>query len=186
MPDAIEMLKADHREVEELFGKYKSTRSPEIVREICTELTVHAALEEKLVYPLLEEKVDGGKAMRDHAEEEHQEVKDAIFEIERLGYGDPGVEAHMATIIEGVTEHVREEESEVLPALRDRLTAETMTSVTQEAEATKAELLASAKTAGPLIDLTKAQLYELAQEKDIPGRSEMTKEELISALARAS
>jgi hypothetical protein len=39
-----------------------------------------------------------------------------------------------------------------------------------------------AEQAGPLIDLTKDKLYELAQEKGVAGRSDMTKEELILAL----
>ena len=42
--------------------------------------------------------------------------------------------------------------------------------------------MAEAQTAGPLIDLTKDKLYELAQEKGVEGRSDMTREELISAL----
>jgi hemerythrin superfamily protein len=186
MPDAIEMLKADHRQVEELFDRYEAARDPAVVREICVELTVHAALEEKHVYPLLDQEVDAGKGMRRHAEKEHQEVKDAIFEIERLGYADSKVEAPMHKIIQGVKEHVQEEESEVLPALRQSLTAEKLASVTEEVLAAKAELLENAKALGPLIDLTKDQLYELAQVKDIPGRSEMTKEELLTALAQAS
>ena len=111
MRNAIEMLITDHREVEQLFQRYEATRDPNVVQQICTELTVHAALEEKVVYPVLSADVARGPQMRQHAEHEHQEVKDAIFEIERLGYGAPGVEQYMRKIIGGVKEHVSEEES---------------------------------------------------------------------------
>ena len=37
-----------------------------------------------------------------------------------------------------------------------------------------------------LEDLTKEELYQRAQEADIPGRSEMSKDELIAALRSAS
>jgi hypothetical protein len=40
--------------------------------------------------------------------------------------------------------------------------------------------------ASNLEDMTKDQLYERAQKADIPGRSEMTKGELIEALRSAS
>jgi hemerythrin superfamily protein len=176
------MLIADHREVEQLFERYQTSRDPSVVQQICTELTVHAALEEKVVYPVLSADLERGPEMRRHAEQEHQEVKDAIFEIERLGYGAAGVDEYMAKIIEGVKEHVSEEESEVLPRLRRELTPEEMSRVTEEATTMKQQLMAEARTAGPLIDLTKDKLYQLAKEKDIPGRSEMNKEQLKDAL----
>jgi hemerythrin superfamily protein len=155
-----------------------------LVQQICTELTVHAAAEEKAVYPALGADVTGGEGMRQHAEKEHQEVKDAIFEIERIGYAGPGVDQFMRAIIQGVTEHDQEEESEVFPEMREDITAERMQALGEELDATKQELLAEAETGGPLIDLTKEKLYELAQHKGIEGRGEMSKEQLVAALRR--
>ncbi|HZT67876.1 MAG TPA: hemerythrin domain-containing protein [Acidimicrobiales bacterium] len=183
MPDVTEMLAADHRRVEQLFEQYRQTRSSAVVREICTELTVHAAIEEKVVYPALAGSVDGGKGMRRHSEQEHQEVKDAIFQIERLGYSRPDVDQYMEKIITGVTEHVQEEEGEIFPQMRRQMGQARLDELAQETAALKQELMGEAETAGPLIDLTKEKLYELAQEKNIPGRSDMTKQELISALS---
>src|SRR5687768_6837740 len=137
MPDPIEMLMQDHREVEQLFARYQQSQDPALVEKICTELTVHAAAEEKVMYPVLGADVSGGKGMRQHAEKEHQEVKDAIFEIERLGYGDPGVDQFMQTIMSGVAEHVQEEESEVFPKMREAITADRMEEIGSELDATK-------------------------------------------------
>jgi hemerythrin superfamily protein len=185
MPDPLNLLHQDHREVEQLFDRYSQSKDPAVVQKICTELTVHAAVEEKVIYPVLGSDVDGGQGMRRHAEDEHQEVKDAIFAIERLGYADPGVDQQMQTIMKGVTEHVQEEEGEVFPKMRRDISNERLLALGEELETTKAHLMAEARIAGPLIDLTKDKLYELAQEKGIERRSDMTKQQLISALRSA-
>jgi hemerythrin-like domain-containing protein len=143
---------------------------------------VHAAIEERIVYSALGTEVNGGKGLRQHAEQEHQEVKDAIFQIERIGYGDLGVDEFMHQIMEGVTEHVAEEENEVFPKMRSDLGSARLAELGAELAEMKTQLLPEAEQAGPLIDLTKDQLYELAQDKDIEGRSKMSREELISAL----
>lgn len=182
MPDPIEMLMKDHREVEALFEKYRSNPSPALIEEICTELTVHTAVEEKVVYPVLGSSVEGGRRMRSHAEDEHGEVKQEMLKLEKLGYSGPEAGACMQKIMQGVTEHVSEEEGEILPALRAQLTEERMTSIGEEAMAAKQALMAEAEEAGPLIDLTKEELYKLAQEKGIEHRSDMNKKELITAL----
>ncbi len=185
MPDPVEMLTKDHREVEALFEEYRTGRGPAVVRRICDELTVHTAVEEKVVYPALASDVDGGRQMRDHAEKEHAEVKQAILAIERAGYDSSEVDPLMQKIIEGVAEHVREEERDVFPAMRSQISEDRMSQLGSEAQAAKQELTAEVAHAGPLVDLTKEQLYEMAKEKGIEHRSEMNKEELISAI-RAS
>jgi hemerythrin superfamily protein len=182
MPDPIEMLTRDHREVEALFDQYRKKPGPDVIERICTELTVHTAVEEKAVYPVLASDVEGGPQMRQHGEEEHAEVKQAIRSIERVGYKSPEVDSFMQEIIKGVTEHVAEEERDVLPALQAQLDQGRLAELGDRVQALKAELMSEAEQAGPLIDLTKEELYELAREKGVEHRSEMNKDELISAL----
>ena len=54
-PDAIALIKQDHRHVEELFEKFEKARDEErkktLAREICIELTIHAMIEEEIFYP---------------------------------------------------------------------------------------------------------------------------------------
>ena len=62
MPDPIALLERDHRAVEKLFERFEKTGDVDIARRICQELRLHAAVEEELVYPLLEAKVDDNLA----------------------------------------------------------------------------------------------------------------------------
>lgn len=182
MPDAIEMLTEEHREVEQLFEEYRQSKSAGLVEEICTQLTLHTDVEEQLVYPALSAGVDDGEGLRRHAEQEHQEVKDAIVQIERLGYDSPEVDALMQKIIAGVTEHVEEEETQVFPRMRQDLEEAKLERLGKEAAALKQKLESELGSSGPLIDLTKDELYNMAKEKNIEGRSRMTKDQLVSAL----
>ena len=54
-PDAIALLKADHRKVEDLFEKFEKARDADrkkaLVQQICTELMVHTVIEEEIFYP---------------------------------------------------------------------------------------------------------------------------------------
>ena len=46
-PDAIALLKADHRKVEDLFAKFKTAKDADkkrrLAKQICAELTVHTS-----------------------------------------------------------------------------------------------------------------------------------------------
>ena len=81
--DAIALLKADHRKVEELFEKYETARSKKeaIAKQICMELTIHTILEEEIFYPACRQAgVEGD--MMDEANVEHDGAKTLIAELE--------------------------------------------------------------------------------------------------------
>lgn len=177
MPEAAELIKEDHRKVEQLFDRYKGGDTS-VVRQVCMELTVHTAIEEQVLYPALADVPDGDR-LRQEAEHEHQEVKDAIAQIEQDGSASDDIERCMQTIMEGVTHHVQEEESEVLPKMQEGLGAERMTALgDQLMQAKRQQMVAT----GAIADMTKQELYHLAQTADIPGRSDMNKDQLIEAL----
>ena len=56
---AIELLKADHARVQELFRQYEKAggQHREIAEQIFTELEMHTTLEEELFYPALRSRV---------------------------------------------------------------------------------------------------------------------------------
>jgi hemerythrin superfamily protein len=121
--DIIDLLKRDHGEVSQLFGRFSQASKPEtqdeLAKEIIHELSVHAAVEEQFVYPLIRRKVDGGDDLVDHAVEEHQEVKRLLADIEKLDAGQAAFTSKMEKVISSVREHVSEEESGVLPKLAE-------------------------------------------------------------------
>lgn len=123
--DVIQLLTNDHREVDELFRRVnlssKDESIEELTKQIVHELSVHAAVEEQFVYPLLRMKVEGGRELADEAIEEHQQAKRLLADLEKLDAGSAEHGRTMEQLIEDVRHHVEEEESEVFPRLRESL-----------------------------------------------------------------
>lgn len=182
MPTPIELLEKDHRKVEGLFERYKESGDKSVVKQICAELMVHTAIEEKVVYPVLASDVPNGRQMERHAESEHKEVEDAIKQMMRLGYEGAEVDDLMQKVIGGVTEHVQEEENEVLPAMEASISRDKLEQLGSKLEQAKQREMSTMDGHGALVDLTKGELYDMAKEKGIDGRSEMNKDQLIDAL----
>lgn len=110
--DAIALLKADHRKVEELFEAYDKAKGANVkerlAREICTELSVHATLEEEIFYPAAAEAVDDD--LREEAYVEHDSAKVLIAELEGGHAGDAFYDAKVTALKEQIKHHVKEEE----------------------------------------------------------------------------
>lgn len=128
--DVIELLISDHREVDELFRRVhlssKDESVEELTKQIVHELSVHAAVEELFVYPLLRMKVDDGSDLANEAIEEHQEVKRLLADLEKLEVGSAAHRKTMDQLITSVRHHVEEEEGDVLPRLRAAVDAKTL------------------------------------------------------------
>lgn len=126
--DVIDLLTNDHAEVNALFGRFKQASKPEtkqeLANEIVHELSVHAAVEENFVYPLMRAKLDKGSEKANHAIEEHQEVKRLLADIEKLDPGNADFDKTMEKVTESVRHHVEEEEGELFPELRSNTSAD--------------------------------------------------------------
>jgi hypothetical protein len=113
--DAIALLKADHRKVEDLFAKFESAkgdgRKQALAEEICMELTVHAKIEEDIFYPACEGAVD--EDLLKEAYVEHDGAKVLIAEIEAGGPDDRFYDAKVKVLSEEIEHHVEEEEKRV-------------------------------------------------------------------------
>src|SRR2546423_15601322 len=101
MPDVIELLKHDHRKVEQLFGVFERDRQTSIAEEICAQLELHTTAEEHFVYPALRERVSDGKALAEEAEHEHAEAKQIIGRVKRTS--DP---EHLAAVVAELQEAI--------------------------------------------------------------------------------
>jgi hemerythrin superfamily protein len=123
-PDAVALLKQDHRQVEELFDEFEAAvgaEGEEIAQRICTLLTIHAQIEEELLYPAALEALgddEEDSELVHEAEVEHATAKDLIAKIENMDSDDIAFDATVKVLSEYVKHHVKEEEGELFPALR--------------------------------------------------------------------
>jgi hypothetical protein len=110
--DAIAMLKADHRKVEELFAKFEATSGKaakqRLAEQICLELKVHTAIEEEIFYPACRGKIEDD--LVNEAYVEHDSAKLLINEIEAGGPEEDFYDAKVKVLSEMIEHHVEEEE----------------------------------------------------------------------------
>jgi hemerythrin superfamily protein len=118
----IEIIKKDHKVVEELFKEYESlgddavSSKQKLVDQIIEELTNHAEMEETLCYPRFKEvftKEEDKKV--DEAYVEHKEAKRLLSDLEGLQPEQPEFDASVQVLMEQIRHHVKEEEEDLLP-----------------------------------------------------------------------
>ena len=128
-PDAIDLLDADHLAVHAMLQSYRelvrmragALQRRALAEEICMELTIHARLEEELLYPALREALQD-EDLLDEAEEQHGSQREFIAQILASAPEDPLYDARVAALAEYVERHVRQEREQVFNrALASRL-----------------------------------------------------------------
>jgi hemerythrin superfamily protein len=110
--DAIALLKADHRKVEELFEKFESARSGSkqaLAEQICNELKIHTAIEEEIFYPALRGQIESETL--NEAYVEHDGAKVLVNDIMAGGPDDEYYDAKVKVLSEEIKHHVKEEEA---------------------------------------------------------------------------
>lgn len=123
-PNAIDLLKSDHREVEELFREMEATEADEkkleLGRRICIELLVHTQVEEEIFYPASKQALEQEETeMVAEATVEHGSVKKLIEDINGMKPDDELFDARFTVLKELVQHHVKEEENELMPAVAE-------------------------------------------------------------------
>lgn len=149
--DAIALLKADHRKVEELFAQLKkatsASRKEALAQQICTELKVHTMIEEEIFYPAFRGKIEDDTL--DEAYVEHDGAKILVNEIEAGAADQEFYDAKVTVLSEEIKHHVHEEEmpSEGMFA-QCRKTDVDLVALRDLMATRKEELLAKAKANG--------------------------------------
>lgn len=123
--DAIELLLADHRNVEKLFKDYEKlveddgsyNEKEALAATICAELTVHAQIEEEIFYPAARDILDE-EDLVDEAVVEHASAKDLIAQLSDMAPDDDLYDAKIKVLSELIEHHVEEEEDEMFPKLK--------------------------------------------------------------------
>ncbi len=112
-PDAIGLLKEDHRQVEAWFEEFENAESASkkklLAGKICTALKVHTQIEEEIFYPACRE-AGIEDDMMNEADVEHDSAKKLIAEIEASKPGEDHYDARVKVLSEMIKHHVKEEE----------------------------------------------------------------------------
>jgi hemerythrin superfamily protein len=145
--DAITILKDDHKTVEQLFKRFEKAgdrayiEKRNIVDRIVEALSVHAAVEEQVFYPVVGATVPGAEDLTLESLEEHHIVKWVLSELDSMNPQDARFDAKVTVLIENVRHHVKDEERDLFPMVRNELGREALRDV--------AEVMDKVRTAAP-------------------------------------
>ena len=149
-PDACTLLDSDHRKVKKMFKAYETLteskaagvaqKKRDLANEICMELTVHAQLEEEILYPALREAFKEPELVEE-AEVEHATAKELISQIQDASEVDDTFDAKVKVLGEYIDHHVREERGQMFPKARATRGLD-LVAMRGQIEARKEELMA--------------------------------------------
>lgn len=183
--DALQVLKADHDKVRDLFMRFRAAESDgdtslmaEVTSEIFTELEVHTAIEERIFYPAVQKA--GGSELEDltaESNEEHHVVDLLMAEVRELSPSDDAYAAKMKVLIENVEHHAGEEESEMFPEVRNLFDEDELARLGAELQREK-----------HIVQVEKMSVEDLrraARHLEVEGHSQMDRDALTSAVLGA-
>jgi len=145
--DAITLLRDDHRSVAQLFKQFESAgdnahvEKRRIVDQIVEALSVHAAIEEQIFYPVARAAVGGVEDIVLESLEEHHIVKWTLSELDGMDPSEERFDPKVTVLIESVRHHVKEEETEFFPKVRAAMSKAALTDL--------GDALVSAKASAP-------------------------------------
>lgn len=177
--DVVDLILKDHRELERLFDTLlnEPDKRAGLVPVMTTLLTAHSRAEESEVYPAAREA--GGEDDVEHSQKEHLEADELAKKVAATDPDSDDFATVLRELVDAVKHHVEEEETSVLPGMRERIDS------ARREELGKAFLAAREEHLGDQpADITKADLEQQAANAGVSGASSMTKSELESKLAQ--
>jgi hemerythrin superfamily protein len=183
--DPTELLKTDHRHVEQLFGSFEKAtdadQKSQLAAQICTELMVHTLIEEEIFYPACKGHLE--QRLLEEAQVEHDGAKTLIIEIRAGSPADQFFDAKVKVLSEEIKHHVREEEKPDGILARAQEAGVATPDLAKQMAALKQELMEQAKagTLGPPVTRsfrvrTNVGTKQLSQEHNMARGSSATME----------
>jgi len=177
--DVIELIKQDHREIERLVEQLDRhpVRRPLLAPTLAALLTAHHRAEEEAIYPVARQA--GGSEEIARGQQEHLRTEELLVKLAQVDADDAAFDAVLTQLSDVVTGHVKLEESEVLPALRERIDEEQLGSLAE------AFLRSRTKHYGELpLDRRVSDLRQQARNIGLVGVSDRAKSELEDLLRK--
>ncbi|HET9139123.1 hemerythrin domain-containing protein [Actinophytocola sp.] len=140
--DLIDVIIADHREFEKVFTELEARSGSaqhrrDLLDHVIAELVRHSVAEEMFMYPAARKALPNGDEVVDHELEEHHEAEEDMKALEDLEPGDPRFDEMVAKLIKDVRHHLEEEESKLLPKMRELCSAEELHKLGEKVVAAK-------------------------------------------------
>jgi iron-sulfur cluster repair protein YtfE (RIC family) len=143
--DAIQLLKQQHDEVRELFGKYEKAKEvrekEEAFVRLADCLSAHTTIEEKRFYPAIYEGEEMDKKLRE-AVEEHLAAKRILADLLDMDPSDPQFDAKMQVLQEQVDHHLEEEEEELFEMVKKSRSSDALQKLGKQMEELYQQLMA--------------------------------------------
>lgn len=115
--DVLDLLTADHREMQALVDEALATDDTEQRRELLDRaislMVRHAVAEETVVYPVMVERLENGQEAVDHDTKEHEELEVLMKRLE----ADASTET-LQELKDVLEDHVHDEEDDQFPLIR--------------------------------------------------------------------
>jgi hemerythrin superfamily protein len=142
--DGFARLEQDHRDVEALFERLQTTRGNEarerVFRQLKEALTLHATLEEHILYLAIRSLPDGdAQASATLAFDEHEDVKSLLAQLETTSPHAPEFLGFAKVLEATVARHVQHEEEELFPMARRMLDADRQRQLAERLDRARAE-----------------------------------------------
>jgi len=172
--DVVDLIMQDHREVERLFNELQTRpeKRPNLVPVLTTLLVAHSRAEEAEVYPAARTEADEVEEVA-HSQEEHAEAEQLLERLAKTDPNSPEFEKLLAQAMEAINHHVHEEESVVLPGLKERLSDQRRAELGEAFAQSRRQHLGQQPG-----EATKEQMRTQARNLGVAGASGMSKDEL--------
>ena len=144
--DAIELLKADHRKVDKIFSELENGNGnrEQLFKELATELTVHAEIEEQFFYPAVKDAEPTHDLVLESFEE-HKQMKMVLGDLEQADQQTEQWMAGLKVLMEDVQHHVGEEENDLFPRVKKVLSSQELEDLGERMEALKVRQMAAVR-----------------------------------------
>ena len=181
-PDVVDLIMTDHREVERMFDQLMTQPDSRalVLPAVTALLLAHSRAEEAEVYPAARDEA-GEQDEVAHSQEEHREAEEILEKLAGMEPDDVGFESTLQDLTDAITHHVEEEESDVLPGLRERLDPDRLAELGEAFARVRAEHLGEIPG-----ELTRDELLQQATNMGIDGAAGMSKSQLEQALESAT